>query len=198
MSKTENENEKNWKYSGEEHEWDSFDRRMIRYMRKNYDAFGEKLWLGTVDVVSDDMDPYDFMEHCDEVLKAIGVMDASEARRIKKDRDEFDDPEWQYSWMKRQLSLMVDYIEAHSKGQAEIEIINYEGAHIDIRKHLYKQFGAGSGGNIHERELDFDRGMPDKGKVAFPKGCDMSEKLCERYEHEIDYRLWDIVNSKSL
>jgi hypothetical protein len=177
MSKTENENEKNWKYSGDEHEWDSFDRRMIRYMRKKYDSLGEKLWLGTIDVVSDDMDPHDFMEHCDEVLKAIGVMDASEARRIKKDRDEFDDPEWQYNWMKQQLSLMVDYIESHSKGQAEIEIINYEGAHIDIRKHLYKQFGAGSGGNIHERELDFDRGMPDKGKVAFPKGCDMSEKL---------------------
>ena len=56
MSKTEIENEKNWKYSGEEHEWDSFDRRMIRYMRKKYDVFGEKLWLGTVEKVSDDMD----------------------------------------------------------------------------------------------------------------------------------------------
>ena len=42
---------------------------------------------------------------------------------------------------------------------------------------MYKQFGSGSGGNIHEKEIDYDRGMPEKGKVAFPAGCDMSEKL---------------------
>jgi hypothetical protein len=53
MSK-EDESDKNWKYSGDESEWDSFDRRMIRYMRKKYDVFGERLWLGTVEIVSDD------------------------------------------------------------------------------------------------------------------------------------------------
>ncbi len=46
MSKTENETEKNWKYNGNEDEWDIFDRRMLRYMRKKYDVFGERLWMG--------------------------------------------------------------------------------------------------------------------------------------------------------
>ncbi len=62
---------------------------MIRYMRKKYDQFGERLWLGQVEPITDDMDPYDFMDHCDEVLKAIYIFDASEARRIKKDRTKF-------------------------------------------------------------------------------------------------------------
>ena len=176
MSK-EDESEKNWKYSGDESEWDSFDRRMIRYMRKKYDVFGERLWLGTVEVVSDDMDPHEFLDHCRDVMKAIAVEDPSEARKLKRDMDEFEDPEWQWEWMNRQLQLMVDYIESHAKGQAELEVINYSGRLIEIRKHLYKQFGSGSGGNIHEKELDYDRGMPEKGKVAFPAGCDMGEKL---------------------
>jgi hypothetical protein len=171
------EESKNWKYSGKEEEWDTFDRRMMRYMRKKYDAFGERLWLGQVVVVSDDMDPYDFMDHCDDVMKAIEVLDSGEARRIRRDMDRFEDLEWQYDWMKRQLRLMNDYIESHAEGQAEIEMINYDGDLRDIRKHLYKQFGSGSGGNIHEKELDFDRGMPEKGKAAFPAGCDMGEKL---------------------
>ena len=177
MSKKEDESEKNWKYSGNEDEWDAFDRRMLRYMRKKYDDFGERIWLGQIEVIDDEMDPYDFLDYCKDVMKAIEVLDPSEARRLRRDRDNFEDPEWQYNWMRRQLRLMSDYVEAHAEGQAEIEMINYSGDLRDIRKHLYKQFGAGSGGNIHEKELDFDRGMPEKGKAAFPAGCDMGEKL---------------------
>jgi hypothetical protein len=72
---------------------------------------------------------------------------------------------------------MRDYVESHCKGQAELELINYSGELRELRKHLYKQFGSGSGGNIHEQELEYDRGLPEKGKAAFPAGCDMGEKL---------------------
>ena len=167
----------NWKYSGNENEWDVFDRRMMRYMRKKYDYLGERLWLGQVEFVSDEMDPYDFLDHCEDVMKAIEISEPSDARRLRKDPDTFEDPEWQYNWMNRQYRLMADYIESHAEGQAEIEMINYDGDFRDIRKHLYKQFGSGSGSNIHEKELDFDRGMPEKGKAAFPLGCDMGDKL---------------------
>ena len=177
MSKEkEEESSKNWKYDGSEDEWDSFDRRMIRYMRKRYDTFGEKMWLGEIDDV-EQMDFNTFEDHIRDVMKAIYINDSSEARRLQKDRDEFETLDWQIDWLRRQFQLMMDYLEAHSKGQAEIEIINYNEHHGDIRKHLYKQFGAGTGGNIHEKELDFDRGMPEKGKPAFPDGCDMGEKL---------------------
>jgi hypothetical protein len=85
MSKEDEKDVKHWTYNGEEHEWDAFDRRMIRYMRKKYDVFGERLWLGTVDPVNDDMDSYDFLDHCEDVLKAIAIMDPSEARRIRRE-----------------------------------------------------------------------------------------------------------------
>ena len=127
------EESKNWKYSGNEAEWDIFDRRMLRYMRKKYDNFGERMWLGEIDVVNDKMDPYDFLDYCDEVMKAIEVLDSSEARRLKKDRDTFEDPGWQYNWIKRQLRLMADFVESHAEGQAEIEMINYHGDLREIR-----------------------------------------------------------------
>jgi hypothetical protein len=46
---------------------------------------------------------------------------------------------------------MSDYVESHAEGQAEIEMVNYDGDLRDLRKHLYKQFGSGSGGNIHQK-----------------------------------------------
>jgi hypothetical protein len=86
MSKEE-ESDKKWKYSGNEDEWDVFDRRMMRYMRRKYDIFGERLWLvGNVPIVSDDMDPYDFLDHCDDVMRAIETYDSSEARKLRRDR----------------------------------------------------------------------------------------------------------------
>jgi hypothetical protein len=78
MSKEE-ESEKRWKYKGNEDEWDTFDRRMIRYMGKKYDRLGEKMWFGEIELVNNDMDPYDYMDYCDDVMKAIEVVDPSEA-----------------------------------------------------------------------------------------------------------------------
>jgi hypothetical protein len=45
MSK-DNENEKGWKYSGSEEEWDVFDQRMMRHMRKKYDDLENECGLG--------------------------------------------------------------------------------------------------------------------------------------------------------
>ena len=107
-------------------------------MRKKYEEFGERMWQVEIDVVNDDMDPYDFLDYCGKVMKAIEVLDSSEARRLKKDQDTFEDPVWQYDWMKRQLRLLIDFIESHAEGQAEIEVINYGGDLRFIRTHLYK------------------------------------------------------------
>jgi hypothetical protein len=176
MSK-EKEEMSDWKFNGIEGEWEGFDRRMMRYMRKKLDAVGVKLWLGEVGPVFE-MDQAGYDSHCGEVMRAIYCNDPSETRKLKNDvNDEFEEPDWQDEWIGRQYTLMRDYIESHCKGQAELELINYSGDLRDLRKHLYKQFGSGSGGNIHEQELEYDRGLPDKGKVAFPAGCDMGEKL---------------------
>ena len=37
-----------WTYGGKEEEWNTFDRRMMRFMRKKLDSFGEKLWNGEI------------------------------------------------------------------------------------------------------------------------------------------------------
>ena len=176
MSKQEKEESIDWQYQGDEDEWDNFDRRVIRQMRKKLDTLGEKMWLGEIGSVFG-MDAARYDAHCREVMNAIYCMDPGEARKWKREMDEFEDADWQYDWLKRQYRLMGDYVESHCKGQAEIEVVNYTGEMRDLRKHLYKQFGAGSGGNIHEKELEYDRGMPEKGKAAFPPNCDMGEKL---------------------
>jgi hypothetical protein len=47
MSKEEKElNE--WKFIGIEGEWEGFDRRMMRHMRKKLDSVGVNLWLGEI------------------------------------------------------------------------------------------------------------------------------------------------------
>jgi hypothetical protein len=39
---------KNWSYDGSEDDWNTFDRRMQRYMRKKLGTFGESIWLWTI------------------------------------------------------------------------------------------------------------------------------------------------------
>jgi len=46
MAKEDESNDKNWKYDGDESDWENFDRRMLRHMRKELDSIGEKMWLG--------------------------------------------------------------------------------------------------------------------------------------------------------
>jgi hypothetical protein len=176
MSKKEEKDYLDWHYEGHEEEWDNFGRKMIRQMRKKLDVLGEKMWIGGVESIFA-MDPGRYDAHCGEVMRAIYCTDPSEARKLKNDMDEFEDPDWQFDWLSWQYRLMGDYVESHCKGQAEIEVRNYTGEMRDLRKHLYKQFGTGSGGNIHEKELEYDRGMPEKGKAAFPPNCDKGEKL---------------------
>jgi hypothetical protein len=151
MAKEELSNDKNWKYDGDESDWENFDRKMLRHMRKELDSIGEKMWLGEIKSVFE-MDQGEFENHCEEVMRSITFTDPSEARKIKKDPDEFEDADYQYEWMRRQFTLMADFIEAHCKGQAEIEIMNYTGDWRNIRKNLYKQFGSGSGATFMIRK----------------------------------------------
>jgi hypothetical protein len=99
--------------------------------------------------------------------------------RITQPREakEFLTKSWHSQWLARQANLMVDYIEDHAQGQAEVEVVNYSGDKKQIRLHLYKQFGAGSGGDIHSQELDYEKGMPDASGVAFKPGADITVKL---------------------
>ncbi len=90
MSKEEESSEKIWKYDGDESEWENFDRRMLRHMRKELDTIREKMWLGEVDSIFS-MDQNEFETHCDEVMKSIRHTDPSEARKLKLDMSEFED-----------------------------------------------------------------------------------------------------------
>ena len=82
MSKEEKElNE--WKFIGIEGEWEGFDRRMMRHMRKKLDSVGVNLWLGEIRSVFD-MGQNEYDEHCKDVMKAIYCNDPSEARKLKK------------------------------------------------------------------------------------------------------------------
>jgi hypothetical protein len=115
MAKEDEGKDKNWKYDGDESDWENFDRRMLRHMRKELDSIGEKMWLGEIKSVLE-MAQDEFEKHGEEVMRSITFADPSEARKLKKDPDEFEDADWQYEWLSRQFTLMADFIEAHSKG----------------------------------------------------------------------------------
>ena len=116
MSKKEEKDSADWHYEGHEEEWDNFDRKVIRQTRKKLDVLGEKMWIGGVESVFG-MDPGRYDSHCREVMRAIYCMDPSEARKLKNDMDEFEDPDWQYDWLTRQYTLMGDFVESHCTGQ---------------------------------------------------------------------------------
>ena len=138
----------NWSYDGNEDDWNTFDRRMQRFMRKKLGVFGENIWMGNIPDLNG-MTPFEFDRYCMEVWKAIDCEDPSAARKLWDPTSGFWLYEYQRIWIDRQQTLMIDHIEDHAKGQVEIEIINYNGSKAEIRKHLYKQFGAGTGGDIH-------------------------------------------------
>ena len=165
-----------WTYNGKEEEWDSFDRRMTRFMRKKLDLFGEKLWLGEIPELKT-MDKKMFGDHVLAVYQAIRITLPREAKELIKKDSEFFKKSWHLQWLARQANLMVDQIEDHAKGQAEVEVVNYSGDKKMIRMHLYKQFGAGSGGDIHSQELEYEKGMPDGNGLAFKPGMDITVKL---------------------
>ena len=165
-----------WTYNGKEEEWDAFDRRMTRYMRHKLDAFGEKLWLGDVGDVASMQIPA-LKQHVLEVYNALSITKPKEAKQLTMKGSDFFKKSWQVTWLGRQSSLMVDHIEDHARGQAMVEVVNYGGDKKKIRQHLYDQFGAGSGGDIHTKELEYEKGMPDGNGVAFKPGMDLPVKL---------------------
>jgi hypothetical protein len=72
---------KNWSYDGNEDEWNTFDRRMQRYMRKKLGVLGENLWLGTVpDFVT--LSPIEYDAYCNAVWMAIDCADSAQARKL--------------------------------------------------------------------------------------------------------------------
>jgi hypothetical protein len=92
-----------WSYNGAEEEWDSFDRRMIRFMRKRLDDFGEKLWLGEVlEVGKVKSNSSEFANHCVEVYHAISVNDLKLAQTLYKKKSDFWKRGWHVRWIKRQ------------------------------------------------------------------------------------------------
>ncbi len=60
----------NWSYDGNEDDWNTFDRRMQRFMRKKLGVFGENIWMGNIPDLNG-MTPFEFDRYCMEVWKAI-------------------------------------------------------------------------------------------------------------------------------
>ena len=166
----------NWTYGGGEDEWDAFDRRMVRYMRGKLDTFGERLWKGEVDDITKLAKP-EFANYVMMIYESLRIAQPKLAKELKRKGSDFYLKSWHTQWLRRQCDLMLDHIEDHAKGQAVMEIVNYNGDKKQVRLHLYKQFGAGSGGDIHSQEIDYEKGMPDKQGLTFKVGMDITVKL---------------------
>jgi hypothetical protein len=153
-------------YTGKEEEWESFDRRILRHCDKKYDMLGERIWYGTMPFVPD-LDAIQYYQYCCDVWRSIESKDATQAKVLWNQTSGFFEREWQMNWLNRQYRLLFIFIEEHCKEAAETEMINFSGDRSQIRRYLYKLFGTGTGGDIHVIEIDFDKGMPEKGKAEF-------------------------------
>jgi hypothetical protein len=133
-----------WTYDGSEDEWERFDRRIDRYLRKKYGTIGEGLWQGTLPNVNT-LSGTDLSAYCEEVWDAIEIQDSTRAKGYWPTTSGFWSRKFQNKWRNRQYVLLKDYIEEHCTENAELVIVNYEGDLEKLREHLYKQFGSGSG-----------------------------------------------------
>ena len=112
------EKKTSWTYDGSEDEWDSFDRRIMRYMRKKYGSFGELLWQG-------DLGDYtllhgqEFADYCERVWDAIELHDSTRAKEYWPTTSGFWAKKFQGKWRERQYVLLKDYIEEHARENAE-------------------------------------------------------------------------------
>jgi hypothetical protein len=176
MNKDDKDSSVGWSYSGKEEEWDAFDRRMTRYMRNKLDSFGEKMWQGQIGNV-EDFTKSELQNHVLSVYNSLRVTKPKEAKELWKKGSDFFKKSWHVAWLGRQANLMVDHIEDHADGQVVVEVVNFSGDKKAIRQHLYDQFGAGSGGDIHTQELEYEKGLPDGGGVAFKPAADITAKL---------------------
>ncbi len=102
-----------------------------------YDVFGEHLWIGDVPKFEDLMDFRRYEEYCISVWRAFDCRDTRTALKLWQPESGFWTYGWQRIWIDRQLKLMMGYIEDHAKGQqVSIEIRNYIGDKMKLRKHL--------------------------------------------------------------
>ena len=84
--KEEKEDSVKWSFRGDEDEWDGFDRRINRWMRKKYDSVGEKIWNGEIaDIES--MSGEDLQDYCNEVLDCIKINQITLAKTLKKEKE---------------------------------------------------------------------------------------------------------------
>ena len=174
----------NWTFDGEkEEDWDVFDRRMLRHCRKEFGCeIGDKVWLGQLPNVNS-MNGAVYDSYCESVWQSIDFKNSTKAWHLWDVASGFYLKSWQNRWRKEKYSLIKDYVEEHSRGAVELEVVNYEGNVEHLRSHLYKQFGAGTSGDIHTKETEYDAGIPAKGqKLAFPKGVNMKDKLRQLYD----------------
>ena len=77
-----------WTYGGKEEEWNSFDRRMMRFMRKKLDSLGEKLWMGEVADCAT-LNKKEFGEYVLEVYQALRITQPREAKDLIKNKSDF-------------------------------------------------------------------------------------------------------------
>ena len=139
-SKKDDEEKKSssWTYDGaEEKDWDAFDRRMMRYCRKHYGIFGEGLWMGT-HPDPDKLDGSALTEYIEKVWEAIDLKDDAKAWRLWDGSTGFWRKQWHVKWRERQHQLIKDYVEEHSKGAVEIEVVDYANECEQLRKHLFQ------------------------------------------------------------
>lgn len=175
-----------YKFNGDSvGEWFKFSRNVRRQARALYGDIGAAIWANnapridaeTVDTVAQD------------VYWEIERKNGRKAADNYWDWDYFWTVDYQRKWRNDALGKIVDYVESVSDGKALKFMAELEDDEKpQLQALMQRKFGGGTSSEVSVLEKEFDAGLPQKGEVAFPKGCDMKQRLHELEERRL--ALW--------
>ena len=184
------------KFSGKQNgtTWEKFDEKVVSWGRLKFgEKYARALWrdelLSLKDLnLAEDLDKYNFDEHCALVNDVIAHESPKYADSLLKDK-RFTTLKWQVDCRIRFREKLFCFLETICKGEAYRQLqkrgVNQMST---MREYFFRRFGAGQPEIVKERERVYLLGMPNASGEVFPPRCNIEDKL-DALEAERDYLL---------
>jgi hypothetical protein len=185
------------KFSGKEGKgltFEEFDKKVLSWARKKYgNSYAKPLWEDTLPNINgldlkDDLDYYNFLEHCEFVYDVL-CLESYKCADTLYHTSKFWTVKWQGENRQRQYEKLFCFLETICEGEAERQL-QAQGVQktSGMRKYFFERFGSGQLLVLQERVRKYLLGMPDINGAAFPSRVVMPDKL-DQLEEERNYLL---------
>lgn len=163
--------------------FDKFDEKVISWGRMKYgERYAKALWrnelldLSTLNL-TDELDQYNFDEHCSMVNDVISCESPKYAASLLKDK-RFQTLKWQIDCRYRFREKLFCHLETLCSEEAGRQLTK-RGVNqmTTMREFFFRRFGAGQPELVKRRETIYLAGMPNSNGEVFPPRCNLVDKL---------------------